>query len=68
MPMYNLIEYSNTYSKKSESLWQYYREDTSLRDDNIIDLLIRILLKSQIGDDGTSNVEKMVPLKYLSNF
>ena len=22
MPMYNLIEYSNNYSKKSESLWQ----------------------------------------------
>ena len=24
MPMYNLIEYSDTYSKSSESLWQYY--------------------------------------------
>ena len=24
MPMHNLIEYSDTYSKSSESLWQYY--------------------------------------------
>ena len=25
MPMYNLIEYSDNYSKTSESLWQHYR-------------------------------------------
>ena len=24
MPMYNLIEYSDNYSKTSGSLWQYY--------------------------------------------
>ena len=27
MPMYNLIEYSDNYSKTSESLWQYYKVD-----------------------------------------
>ena len=27
MPMYNLIEYSDTYSNTSESLWQYYRDE-----------------------------------------
>ena len=26
MPVYNLIEYSDTYSKTSGSLWQYYRD------------------------------------------
>ena len=26
MPMYNLIEYGDHYSKISESLWQYYRD------------------------------------------
>ena len=26
MPMYNLIEYSDAYSKTSRSLWQYYRD------------------------------------------
>ena len=25
--MYNLIEYSDNYSKTSESLWQYYKDD-----------------------------------------
>ena len=27
MPMYNLIEYSNNYSKTSGNLWQCYRDD-----------------------------------------
>ena len=27
MPMYNLIEYSDNYSKISGSLWQYYKDD-----------------------------------------
>ena len=27
MPMYNLIEYSNIYSKTSGSLWQYYKDE-----------------------------------------
>ena len=27
MPMYNLIQYSNNYSKTSGSLWQYYKDD-----------------------------------------
>ena len=27
MPMYNLIEYSDTYAKTSGSLWQYYRDE-----------------------------------------
>ena len=34
MPMYNLIEYSNNYSKTSRILWQYYRDDPN---DNIIE-------------------------------
>ena len=27
MPMYNLIDYSDNYSKTSGSLWQYYKDD-----------------------------------------
>ena len=27
MPMYNLFEYSDNYSKTSGSLWQYYKDD-----------------------------------------
>ena len=38
MPMYYLIEYSNNYSKTYGSLWQYYREEPSLNDDdNFVD-------------------------------
>ena len=32
MPMYNLIEYSDNYSKTSGSLWQYHKDDPN---DNI---------------------------------
>ena len=40
MPLYNLIEYSDIYSKTSGSLWQYHRDEEALNnDDNIIDLL-----------------------------
>ena len=30
MPMYNLIQYSDNYSKTSRSLWQYNRNEPSL--------------------------------------
>ena len=32
MPMYNLIEYSDIYSKTSGSFWQYYKDEP---DDNL---------------------------------
>ena len=34
MPMYNLIEYSDNYSKTSGSLWEYYRDEPN---DNLAD-------------------------------
>ena len=34
MPMYNLIEYSDSYSKTSKSLWQYYKDESN---DNLAD-------------------------------
>ena len=38
MSIYNLIEYSDSYSKKLGCLWQYYRDETSLdNNDNIAD-------------------------------
>ena len=36
MPMYNLIEYSDNYSKTSGSLWQYYKEIPAINDDGYI--------------------------------
>ena len=38
MPMYNLIEYSDNYSKTSGSLWQYCKEIPAVNDNgNIVD-------------------------------
>ena len=34
IPMYNLIEYSDNYSKISRSLWQYYKDESN---DNLTD-------------------------------
>ena len=77
--MYNLIEYSDTYSKTSGSLWQYYRDELALDvNSNIIDIpadnnnSILFKFKQQItdqtGNSGTKDAERMVSLKYLSNF
>ena len=49
MPMYNVIEYSDTYSKTSRGLWQFYRDEPVLDNKVIIDFLANnknsILLK-----------------------
>ena len=34
--MYNLIEHSDVYSKTLASLWQYYRDETALDNNNDI--------------------------------
>ena len=38
MLMYNLREYDENYSKKSGSLWQYYRDEPFLNNEDIIDV------------------------------
>ena len=78
MPMYNLIEYSDNYVKTTGSLWQYCK-DISARnanneiiifsEDNTTDSFkFKAKMTGQTGNDGTKDVEIMVPLKYLSNF
>ena len=69
MPMYNLIEYSDNYSKTSGSLWQYCRDEpnSNLADSKSFKSKIKITGKTP--DDGNAKyVEIIVPLKYLSNF
>ena len=78
MPMYNLIEYSDNYSKTSGSLWQYCKEIPAVNNDgNIVDFNganatdsfnFKTKITGQTNDDGIINIEIMVPLKYLSNF
>ena len=69
MPMYNLIEYSDNYSKTSGRLWQYYRDEPNdnLTDSESFKSKIKITRKTP-GADNEKDVEIMVPLKYLSNF
>ena len=78
MPMYNFIEYSDNYAKTTGSLWQYCKDIPARNDNNEIVVFARnnltdsfnFKLKStgQTGNNGTKDVEIMVPLKYLSNF
>ena len=78
MPMYNLIEYSDSYSKTSGSLWQYCKEIPAVNNaENFVDFNganatdsfnFKTKITGQTNDDGIINVETMVPLKNLSNF
>ena len=80
MPMYNLIEYSDNYTKTSGSLWQYCK-DIPARNANVIDAIteftegnltdsfnFKLKITGKTGNGGTKDVQIMVPLKYLSNF
>ena len=78
MPMYNLIECSNNYSKTSGSLWQYTKDIPAVNNDNaIVDFTnnnltdsfnSKVKMTGQTGNNGTKNIEIMVLLYYLSNF
>ena len=79
LPMYNLIEYSDNYSKTSRNLWQYHKDIPAVNNNgNIVDfngnnetgsLKFKIKITGQIDNNGRiDNVEIMVLLKYLSNF
>ena len=69
MLMYNLIEYSDNYSKASGSLWQYYRDkpDDNLTDSESFKSKIRIT-ENNPADSNTKYIEIVVPLNYLSKF
>ena len=69
MPMYNLLEYSDNYSKTSGSLWQYYKDDPNdnLTDSESFKSTVKIT-RNTPNNGNTKDVEIIVPLKYLSNF
>ena len=79
MPMYNLIEYSDSYSKTSGSLWKYSKDIPAVNKNGDIvnfnganatdSFNSKANITGQIDDDGEiDNIEIMVRLKYLSNF
>ena len=73
MPMYNLPEYINAYSKTSGGLWQYYRGGPALDNNgNIIDFLtdnngasfkFKQKITGKTGIDSTKDVEVMLIIK-----
>ena len=69
MRMYNLKEYSNSYSKTSGSLWQYYKDEQSdnLASSESFKSKVKITENTPAGGN-TKDVKIIVPLKYLSNF
>ena len=62
MPMYNLIESSNNYSKTSGSLWQFYRDkpNDNLTDSESFKSKIKITGKTP-NNGNTKDVEIIVP-------
>ena len=76
MPRYNLIDYSDNYSKTSGSLWQYYREEPALdNNDNIVNFSVNSAWfkskQKQQEETQPQMIQKIlkqpaVPLKYLS--
>ena len=72
MPMYNLIECSDNYVKTSGSLWQYCKDIPARNDnDEIVDFTggntsdsfsFKAKITDKTGDDGTKDVEIMIPL------
>ena len=69
MSMYNLIEYSNSYSKTSESLWQYYKDELNdnLAGSESFKSKVKITGSTPAGGN-TKDVKIIAPLKYLINF
>ena len=76
IPMYNLIEYSDNYSKTSGSVWQYYRDEPALAvdgtpanfPDNSASFKFKQKITGSTQDDSTKYADIMVPLKHLSKF
>ena len=64
MPMYNLIEYSDNYSKTPAILWQYYKDDPNdnLADSEPFKYKVKIIVKTP-NNGNTKVVEIIVPFK-----
>ena len=81
MLMYNQLEYSDNFSKTSESLQNHYRYEVNAHENNADSYRINNttrtsksfeyktkLIGSTPVDNNTLDPEVIVPLKYLSNF
>ena len=65
MPIYNLTEYSDNYSKTSVSLWQYYSDDPNDNSADSESFKSKVKITGKTPNNGnTTDVEIIVPLKY----
>ena len=65
--MYNLIEYSNNYSKTSGSSGNVAEINQLIEDSELFIFKVKITRKTP-ADGNTKNVAMAVPLKYFKNF
>ena len=75
MSKYDLIEFKSNYSKTSRSLWQQYRDEPALTNagaianfhaaDNKASCKFKQEITGVADDDGSKNVETMVPLSNI---
>ena len=70
IPIYNMTEYSDNYSKISGILWKYYRNERNNMLADSESFKSKMKLAGRSPDDGNTkdDVEIIVPLKHLSNF
>ena len=76
MPVYNLIKYSDNYSKTSGNIWQYCKDILAVNNNgNLVDFnganatdSFNFKTKITGQTNGIINIDIMVALKYLSNF
>ena len=76
MPMYNLIKYSDNYSRTSGNIWQYCKDILAVNNNgNLVDFnganatdSFNFKTKITGQTNGIINIDIMVALKYLSNF
>ena len=76
--MYNLLEYRDIYSKTSGSLWQYYKDEPALNNNDIIyfpvnsndsnSFKVKQKITGKTNNNGIEVVEIMIPLNYLNSF
>ena len=63
MPMYNLIEYNDNYSKTFRRLWQYYKDDPNDTITQSESFESKIEITGNTPADGnTKDVEIIMPL------
>ena len=67
--MHNLIGYSNNYSKTSEIIWQYYKNEAIYNLANSASFKSKVKIRGDtLAGGNTKDVKIIVPLKCLNNF